>query len=84
MKLTKEKGYTVVALVVPYIGTWIETDRLKVIRNLRAVVPYIGTWIETDRLKVIRNLRAVVPYIGTWIETSFKTRSSRGSLSYLI
>ena len=24
------------ATVVPYIGTWIETDRLKVIRNLRA------------------------------------------------
>ena len=34
-------------IVVPYIGTWIET----VLQNLSVkrpeVVPYIGTWIET-------------------------------------
>ena len=39
-------------IVVPYIGTWIETgmdtsDRLKVI-----VVPYIGTWIETPKISL--------------------------------
>ena len=34
--------------VVPYIGTWIETDRvLKVMSAGLDVVPYIGTWIET-------------------------------------
>ena len=33
--------------VVPYIGTWIETIRIKPEFGLRFVVPYIGTWIET-------------------------------------
>ena len=35
-------------LVVPYIGTWIETETWSRTANLDAVVPYIGTWIETN------------------------------------
>ena len=34
-------------LVVPYIGTWIETFRLDWEHHRHKVVPYIGTWIET-------------------------------------
>ena len=34
-------------MVVPYIGTWIETDRKAAIGTDLQVVPYIGTWIET-------------------------------------
>ena len=34
-------------LVVPYIGTWIETAKLAELPDNAAVVPYIGTWIET-------------------------------------
>ena len=33
--------------VVPYIGTWIETDLLVTKLKSENVVPYIGTWIET-------------------------------------
>ena len=33
--------------VVPYIGTWIETKRVRTLYEQIAVVPYIGTWIET-------------------------------------
>ena len=37
-------------LVVPYIGTWIETGLFGSIgANKRQVVPYIGTWIETQK-----------------------------------
>ena len=40
-------------LVVPYIGTWIETNHPhKIPFAPYAVVPYIGTWIETNRLDV--------------------------------
>ena len=35
-------------LVVPYIGTWIETNLKKQGYTVTIVVPYIGTWIETD------------------------------------
>ena len=35
-------------MVVPYIGTWIETVILVVNIGGCEVVPYIGTWIETD------------------------------------
>ena len=34
-------------LVVPYIGTWIETIEDKFKDEEKVVVPYIGTWIET-------------------------------------
>ena len=33
--------------VVPYIGTWIETQLAQKAISLALVVPYIGTWIET-------------------------------------
>ena len=42
------------ATVVPYIGTWIETENLLYLHQCSLVVPYIGTWIETlfhDRLR---------------------------------
>ena len=34
-------------LVVPYIGTWIETNIKSGNIDPNDVVPYIGTWIET-------------------------------------
>ena len=34
-------------MVVPYIGTWIETVVMSRLRDAGLVVPYIGTWIET-------------------------------------
>ena len=57
-------------LVVPYIGTWIETSSNNYVNNLYLVVPYIGTWIETggDTASPLQEW-TVVPYIGTWIET---------------
>ena len=37
-----------VKIVVPYIGTWIETSTLTMRKYIAIVVPYIGTWIETS------------------------------------
>ena len=34
-------------MVVPYIGTWIETLFAERFDRCHYVVPYIGTWIET-------------------------------------
>ena len=34
-------------MVVPYIGTWIETKGFGTEKKMWEVVPYIGTWIET-------------------------------------
>ena len=34
-------------IVVPYIGTWIETPIRSIVPKRAVVVPYIGTWIET-------------------------------------
>ena len=33
--------------VVPYIGTWVETITIIVVKLSKSVVPYIGTWVET-------------------------------------
>ena len=55
--------------VVPYIGTWIETQCFASQRSSKLiVVPYIGTWIETQ-YHLDADRASVVPYIGTWIET---------------
>ena len=37
-------------IVVPYIGTWIETEICYITYSRFLVVPYIGTWIETCSL----------------------------------
>ena len=57
-------------VVVPYIGTWIETYGITRENGQDRVVPYIGTWIETHVMtpSICRSI-LVVPYIGTWIET---------------
>ena len=36
------------SVVVPYIGTWIETGLMRIELLGGTVVPYIGTWIETS------------------------------------
>ena len=56
-------------MVVPYIGTWIETRYCRMGKEYRPVVPYIGTWIETKDNVYNKTAVTVVPYIGTWIET---------------
>ena len=38
-------------IVVPYIGTWIETEAEAKSILVTMVVPYIGTWIETIEMK---------------------------------
>ena len=58
--------------VVPYIGTWIETQFSATPKRKTKVVPYIGTWIETHQNETSAVIWIVVPYIGTWIETSMQ------------
>ena len=69
MKHENRQKQTENRLVVPYIGTWIETKENEQGSAVVLVVPYIGTWIETDVVKSIDPTERVVPYIGTWIET---------------
>ena len=71
-------------LVVPYIGTWIETATENTNETTGRVVPYIGTWIET--IGKIESFMGgvVVPYIGTWIETCCYGRFIKRRRSYLI
>ena len=72
-------------VVVPYIGTWIETAYIRARKDEILVVPYIGTWIETKRGTTTREIGNVVPYIGTWIETvTEKTLLTLPGWSYLI
>ena len=80
------KEYTVICFitVVPYIGTWIETMKVKETGTAEHVVPYIGTWIETPQQGVAPLVGLVVPYIGTWIETDEIADAIVKLQSYLI
>ena len=71
-------------MVVPYIGTWIETAENAGYGARLKVVPYIGTWIETLVPLLKTTEKFVVPYIGTWIETVYFLASDGGLMSYLI
>ena len=71
-------------MVVPYIGTWIETIEDKFKDEEKVVVPYIGTWIETTIQDFIDIWQKVVPYIGTWIETVIGLTGTLIMKSYLI
>ena len=71
-------------MVVPYIGTWIETLIPGVGGFLGGVVPYIGTWIETNLDIIWGTYDKVVPYIGTWIETNSLCDRINYNVSYLI
>ena len=71
-------------LVVPYIGTWIETRITCRLLWLLGVVPYIGTWIETRPAIRQSCSYSVVPYIGTWIETINPEARKKALESYLI
>ncbi len=57
-------------VVVPYIGTWVETHAEGYGPQGECVVPYIGTWIETFEGLEDSSKPSVIPYIGTWIKTS--------------
>ena len=69
MKLVSLAPLEPVDVVVPYIGTWIETCQSARVFSQCRVVPYIGTWIETRSKRLLLSIAVVVPYIGTWIET---------------
>ena len=56
------------ALVVPYVGTWIEILASGNTHPQDPVVPYVGTWIEILRSASTFQKYVVVPYVGTWIE----------------
>ena len=71
-------------IVVPYIGTWIETAEYIEGFCGRKVVPYIGTWIETTTCDAVWVEVEVVPYIGTWIETADNRAPELDPKSYLI
>ena len=71
-------------IVVPYIGTWIETLNNSRVFIQLPVVPYIGTWIETFDFKQEEGEGIVVPYIGTWIETAENAGYGARLKSYLI
>ena len=46
--------HMLVMYVAPYVGAWIETTRLSVIKCSASVAPYVGAWIETvDRCQVV-------------------------------
>ena len=61
MKLLERVAPELPLLVVPYIGTWIETEMPYEIKALHNVVPYIGTWIET--VNAFQQLRILMSYL---------------------
>ena len=69
MKQDKSKETGLPISVVPYAGTWIETENTGIRPNNGRVVPYAGTWIETTIEDFMKKFIEVVPYAGTWIET---------------
>ncbi len=55
--------------VAPFMGAWIETDRLRLNHPPRLVAPFMGAWIETCVGQSVYPHLLVAPFMGAWIET---------------
>ena len=47
MKQLRSLAYYVIAHVTPFVGVWIETFNILVLKSLPKVTPFVGVWIET-------------------------------------
>ena len=56
-------------MVTPFVGVWIETYLVNVIRYGRSVTPFVGVWIETQPNVLWTFAQSVTPFVGVWIET---------------
>ena len=67
--------------VVPYIGTWIETNPVSLsdTQATSYLIQVRGLKLETD--KTLGASLQVVPYIGTWIETVKDRQDNAGKES---
>ena len=61
----------ILMLVVPYIGTWIETG-LQTATDEEGMCRTLYRYVDWNTIKKgTKPLHKVVPYIGTWIETQY-------------
>ena len=56
--------------VAPFVGAWIETSYVSVMKYAYWVAPFVGAWIETPILAASQAAQIVAPFVGAWIETS--------------
>ena len=70
--------------VIPYIDTWIETQRKQPLIKILGVVSFTGTWIETIFRKVPFLQPLVVSFTGTWVEICKSSTAWPILSSYLI
>ena len=73
------------SLVVPYIGTWIETNTILWGLTTLTVVPYIGTWIETGKIWDLsweRPCRTLYRYVDWNINVHFTPSEMYGRTLY--
>ena len=47
LKLENLDELTDTVSVTPYVGVWIETDKMMSLKTQMNVTPYVGVWIET-------------------------------------
>ena len=48
-------------LVVPLVGTWIETTRITSLISFFCVVPLVGTWLETACQLSLKMIQYIIP-----------------------
>ena len=47
LKQTSNVAKSMLFIVTPYVGVWIETSSVRRLRDKETVTPYVGVWIET-------------------------------------
>ena len=55
--------------VTPFVGVWIETQKLAEKQKKEYVTPFVGVWIETNYRSLLHHPMQVTPFVGVWIET---------------
>ena len=56
------------AYVTPFLGVWIEIERIEKAKEQESVTPFLGVWIEILHMLSGRSRGYVTPFLGVWIE----------------
>ena len=54
--------------VTPFMGVWIEIDKLSDVAKKELVTPFMGVWIEIQKSGLNQATEMVTPFMGVWIE----------------
>ena len=69
--------------VAPFVGAWIEIDKVDITAHEMYVAPFVGAWIEILQALRLSMEILVAPFVGAWIEMGIGGLGGQGMVPSL-